>query len=107
MVLVSSVFGKAYGCSTVIGPMDAKLKPRRVYRKRSVKPTKLARPEELVEVKHGRAEIKVDRAGCHLISPRNAPAAKSVASKDVALSHFVFRLDYNTRRVGKKIWSKI
>ncbi|KAK2457650.1 non-structural maintenance of chromosomes element protein A [Trifolium repens] len=117
-VAVSSVFGKAYGCSTVIGPMDAKLKPRRVYRKRSVKPTKLARPEELVEgtllhkvqtvenlftlsflVKHGRAEIKVDRAGCHLISPRNAPAAKSVASKDVALSHFVFRLDYNTRRV--------
>ncbi|WJX78665.1 hypothetical protein P8452_61860 [Trifolium repens] len=145
-VAVSSVFGKAYGCSTVIGPMDAKLKPRRVYRKRSVKPTKLARPEELNEgsrnerndtdknmltmfnilrnnrlvklenlvlnrnsfaqtvenlftlsflVKDGRAEIKVDKAGCHLVSPRNAPAAKSVASKDVALSHFVFRLDYN------------
>jgi hypothetical protein len=27
--------------------MDAKLKPRRVYRKRSVKPTKFARPEEV------------------------------------------------------------
>ncbi|CAJ2671317.1 unnamed protein product [Trifolium pratense] len=149
-VAVSSVFGRGYGCSTVIGPMDAKLKQRTVYRKRSLKPTELARPEQLVEgsknerndtdknmltmfnilrknrlvklenlvlnrnsfaqtvenlftlsflVKDGRAEIKVDKAGCHLVSPRNAPAAKSVTSKDVALSHFVFRLDYNDWKI--------
>ncbi|GAU23417.1 hypothetical protein TSUD_331150 [Trifolium subterraneum] len=150
-VAVSSAFGGAYGCSTVIGPMDAKLKQRRVRRKRSVKPTELARPEQLVEgsrnerndtdknmltmfnilrknklvklenlvlsrnsfaqtvenlftlsflVKDGRAEIKVDKAGCHLVSPRNAPAAKSVTSKQVAMSHFVFRLDYNDWKVS-------
>jgi hypothetical protein len=39
---------------------------------------------------------------CTLAAPRNAPAAKSVASKDVALSHFVFRLDYNDWKVSAK-----
>jgi hypothetical protein len=39
---------------------------------------------------------------CTLAAPRNAPAAKSVASKDVALSHFVFRLDYNDWKVSSK-----
>ncbi|XP_058748544.1 non-structural maintenance of chromosomes element 4 homolog A-like [Vicia villosa] len=144
-VAVSSVFGGGYGCYTMIGPMDTKLKQKTVNRKKRLKPTELARPEELDEgsrkqrnetdktmltmfnilrknrsvklenlvlnknsfaqtvenlfalsflVKDGRAEIKVDKAGRHLVSPRNAPAAKSVISKDVALSHFVFRLDY-------------
>ncbi|CAL5193538.1 unnamed protein product [Lathyrus oleraceus] len=144
-VAVSSVFGGGYGCSTMIGPMDTKIKQKRVCRKKRLKPTELARPEQLVEgsreerndtdktmltmfnilrknrsvklenlvlnrnsfaqtvenlfalsflVKDGRAEIKVDKAGRHLVSPRNAPAAKLVISKDVALSHFVFRLDY-------------
>ncbi|XP_027188040.1 non-structural maintenance of chromosomes element 4 homolog A-like isoform X2 [Cicer arietinum] len=146
-VAVSSTFGGGYGFSTMIGPMDAKIKQRRVInRKKHVKPAELARPEELVEgsreerndtdknmltmfnilrknrifrlenlvlnknsfaqtaenlfalsflVKDGRAEIKVDKAGRQLVSPRNAPTAKSVISKDVVLSHFVFRFDYN------------
>lgn len=35
--------------------MESKIKPKRVYRRRSVKPTQLARPEEVVEgSKNGR-----------------------------------------------------
>ncbi|RHN47958.1 putative non-structural maintenance of chromosome element 4, Nse4/EID family [Medicago truncatula] len=145
-IAVSSIFGAGYGCSTMIGPMESKIKPKRVYRRRSVKPTQLARPAEVVEsskngrndtdknmltmfnilkknrsvnlenlvlnrtsfaqtvenlfalsflVKDGRAQIKVDKSRRHLVSPRNAPAAKSVISMDVALTHFVFRFDYN------------
>ncbi|CAI8614090.1 unnamed protein product [Vicia faba] len=149
-VAVSSVFGGGYGCSTMNGPMETKIKQKRINRKKRLKPTELARPEELDEgsreertdtdktmltmfnilrknksvklenlvlnknsfaqtvenlfalsflVKDGRAEIKVDKAGRHLVSPRNAPTAKSVVSKDVALSHFVFRLDYTDWKV--------
>ncbi|KAL9331679.1 hypothetical protein ACSQ67_001289 [Phaseolus vulgaris] len=46
-------------------------------------------------VRDGRAEIKVNEAGWQLVSPRNAPAANSVVSGDVAFSHFVFRFDFN------------
>ncbi|KAL2320852.1 hypothetical protein Fmac_029821 [Flemingia macrophylla] len=147
-VAVSHVFGGACGCCTMIGPMDAKIKQRKVInRRKRVRPTELARPEELgggsgeeernetdknmltmfnilrinkvvkleslvlnrnsfaqtVEnlfalsflVRDGRVEIKVNEAGWQLVSPRNAPAANAVLSRNVAFSHFVFRFDFN------------
>ncbi|KAF5471297.1 hypothetical protein F2P56_011740 [Juglans regia] len=145
-VAVAPIFSKAYGCSTMTGPMNTELKQRKmvVHRKRS-KPAETAHPEEVDDtggegktdtdknmstmfeilrkkkrvrleslilnrksfaqtienlfalsflVKDGRAEITVQENGCHLVSPRNAPAANSVMSGEVTYGHFVFRYDF-------------
>ncbi|KAI3471541.1 hypothetical protein Pfo_028191 [Paulownia fortunei] len=45
-------------------------------------------------IKDGRAEISVDEAGCHLVSPRNAPSANAILSGEATYSHFIFRFDF-------------
>ncbi|KAM7274094.1 hypothetical protein ACFE04_028758 [Oxalis oulophora] len=44
--------------------------------------------------KDGRVEITIDKDGFHYVSPRNAPSADSVRSREVKYTHFVFRFDF-------------
>ncbi|KAI7746227.1 hypothetical protein M8C21_017692 [Ambrosia artemisiifolia] len=46
-------------------------------------------------VKDGRVMIMVDDNGSHYVSPRNAPAACKITSREVVYSHFIFRFDFN------------
>lgn len=50
-------------------------------------------------IKDGRAEIQVDDKGLHYVSPRNAPSAYAIMSKEVAYEQFIFRLDYKDWKV--------
>ncbi|CAA0812699.1 Non-structural maintenance of chromosomes element 4 homolog A [Striga hermonthica] len=45
-------------------------------------------------IKDGRVELSVDGAGCHLVSPRNAPSASAIQSGKATYSHFIFRYDF-------------
>ncbi|XP_050220501.1 non-structural maintenance of chromosomes element 4 homolog A-like [Mercurialis annua] len=151
-LVVSPIFMKCNGFSTMIGPMKTEFKQRKaaVPRTKRVRPTEKSRPEEIEEteaekktdtdnnmstmfeilrrnkrvrlenlilnrrsfaqtvenlfalsflVKDGRVEISVDGSGHHFVSPRNAPAASSVMSGEVAYRHFVFRFDFRDWKV--------
>ncbi|CAN0891133.1 Non-structural maintenance of chromosomes element 4 homolog A [Linum grandiflorum] len=147
-VFVSPIFKNCKGFTTMLGPMDTEIKPRKqtvVTRRTRTNPGLSTRPEEVnnagaeertdtdrnmatmfgilrrkkrvkleslilnrrsfaqtVEnlfalsflVKDGRVEIVVDDNNTHFVLPRNAPAADSVVSKEVAYRHFVFRFDF-------------
>ncbi|WVY92483.1 hypothetical protein V8G54_031571 [Vigna mungo] len=54
-------------------------------------------------VKDGRAEISLDENRLHYVSPKNAPAANLVSSKEVSYSHFVFRYDYQDWKLMKDV----
>ncbi|MCL7029284.1 hypothetical protein MKW94_021700 [Papaver nudicaule] len=52
-------------------------------------------------VKDGRAEMKVDSDGNHVVSLRNAPDSEVVKSGQVKYKHFVFRIDYKDWKTMK------
>ncbi|KAK7390706.1 hypothetical protein VNO78_18729 [Psophocarpus tetragonolobus] len=54
-------------------------------------------------VKDGRAEITLDENRLHYVSPKNAPAANLVSSKEVSYTHFVFRYDYQDWKLMKDV----
>ncbi|XP_020239982.1 non-structural maintenance of chromosomes element 4 homolog A [Cajanus cajan] len=54
-------------------------------------------------VKDGRAEISLDEDRSHYVSPKNAPAANLVSSKEVSYTHFVFRYDYKDWKMMKDL----
>ncbi|KAI3874685.1 hypothetical protein MKX03_015162 [Papaver bracteatum] len=45
-------------------------------------------------VKDGRAQMKIDSNGHHVVSLRNAPSSDVVKSGELQYSHFVFRFDF-------------
>ncbi|KAL6506006.1 hypothetical protein OROHE_022725 [Orobanche hederae] len=45
-------------------------------------------------IKDGRAQISVDDAGCHRVSPRDGPSASAISSGEVTYKHFIFRFDF-------------
>ncbi|MCL7049397.1 hypothetical protein MKW94_019555 [Papaver nudicaule] len=52
-------------------------------------------------VKEGRAEVKVDGDGNHVVQLRNAPHTNVVESGVVQYKHFVFRIDYKDWKTMK------
>ncbi|KAL2323821.1 hypothetical protein Fmac_022879 [Flemingia macrophylla] len=56
-------------------------------------------------VKDGRAEISLDENRSHYVSPKNAPGANLVSSKEVSYTHFVFRYDYKDWKMMKDLVS--
>ncbi|XP_068340192.1 non-structural maintenance of chromosomes element 4 homolog A-like [Pyrus communis] len=54
-------------------------------------------------VKDGRAELKLNEEGHHLVLPRNAPSAEQIASGEITYRHFVFRFDFQDWKFMKEI----